>query len=295
MSIYRIILKLAGRHLVYHLVIPLIAGFTVELVVYRFVSGGEFPDWESVVAYIFSKEHLGLYGGVIATYLLIAGYRLRKETMLQMGKGQIATLTDSLKDAQSFFATSTIRLREWFDPDVQEYFSHIVECQLRLGGFQHERVLLFFTKGDVTDAREKYLDGHYAKPLAEIHKNLGINLAFLQRRDIQEILDSLSFGDKKALGCYPPWISWWVSGAEWWLRRRRRIRSLDFAFVRKETGATVFPFSKRGALLTLKKCDGTTNVEPYERFMLAIRERIYEMGPAGLRLKAEYDLIRELN
>lgn len=295
MSIYRIILKLFGRHLVYHLLIPLIAGLSVELLIFRFAGGGELPDMGSVVDYLFSSERLGLYGGIVATYLLIAGYRLRKETMLQMGKGQIATLDDALKNATSFFATSTIRLREWFEPNVQEYFSHIVKCHLQRQDFQHERVLLFFTKGDVKDARERYLDGHYAKPLAEIHRNYGIKLAFLQRSDIQLILDTLSFEDKKALGCYPRWLQWWVVGAEWYLRRRRRIRSLDFAFVRYETSATVFPFSKKGDLLTLRKYDGSARVEPYERLMAAIRERIYQAGVGEPILRAEYDLIRELN
>lgn len=36
-------------------------------------------------------------------------------------------------------------------------------------------------------------------------------------------------------------------------------------------------------------------VSPYERLMDAIRHRIYEGAPGRVELKAEYDLIRELN
>ena len=295
MSIYRIIGKLVGRHLIYHLLIPLMVGIAVELAVYKFFAGGVINDWDGVWNYVFSEERIGLYCGILASYLLITAYFLRKETVLQMGKGQIAILNDALQEATSFFATSTIRLKEWFEPNVQEYFSYIVKHQLERQDFQHERVLLFFTRGDVKDAHERYLDGHYAKPLAEIHRNYGIKLAFLQRDDIRDILGTLSFEDKKMIGCYSWWISWWPRMADWHLSRRRRIRALDFAFVKKPTNALVFPFSKKGDLLTLRKCDAEITVQAYEKLTEAIRSRIYQPVEGRKELKAEFDLLRELN
>ena len=291
MSIYRILVRLLSKHLIYHLIVPLLVGIAIEILIAQHSSGHE---ERHVVDYLLSKERLGLYGGILATYALISGYLLRKETLLQMGKGHIATLTDSLKDATGFFATSTIPLREWFEPNVQEYFSHIVKHQLGNENFRHERVLLFFTENELKNAREKYLDGHFAKPLATIHNNYQIKLGFLRRKDILSILRELTYEEKRLLGCYPWWMPKSKRIAEWYLTKRRRIRELDFALVRHADGSmSVFPFSKKGDLLNIKSLAG--NVQPYERLMDAIRNKVFSPSKERRGIVAAHDLLRELD
>jgi hypothetical protein len=136
-------------------------------------------------------------------------------------------------------------LKDWFDPYTQQYFSHIVKHQLRGGALRHERVLFFFRNSDLEHAKTQYLDGLYAQPLAMIHENYGIRLAYLEPADVKTILDN-------NCGC-----------------------ERDFAFVtHQHSPETVLIFKKKGHLLTLREIDKKDEVAKYKNLVDAIKMKV---------------------
>lgn len=280
MDIYKIFLKLMSRHLWFHLLVPLIVGIGVEiLIAWRHDTNLAQPF--SFREYLIAPERVGLYAGIVITYLLIAGWFVKKEAKPRMTLATLTTLDDTLSKATTFFATCTIPLKGWFEPYTQQYFSHIVKRRLSEPLFLQERVLLFFSEGDLEKAKEQYLDRPYASPLAEIHSNYEINLGFLRRAEINEIL-AMKEIDKTKLGCNPRWIGWWPKVAEWHLRRKRRIRGLDFALITHEDPIshepiiTVYLFSKKHEIIVLDKVQAPESVKPYEELIKAIKGRVFE-------------------
>ncbi|MDX6576826.1 MAG: hypothetical protein QOE96_2779 [Blastocatellia bacterium] len=280
--IYKIFLKLMSRHLWFHLLVPLIVGVGVEILI-AWAPWHQPPSGISLHEYLISPERIGLYAGIFVTYLLIAGWLVNKEAKPRMTRATLTILDDTLKDATTFFATCTIPLRGWFEPYTQQYFSHIVRRRLAEPEFVQERVLLFLREGDLKKAREQYLDGLYANPLAEIHRNYGIDLGFLRRAEINEVLAKDAI-DKVKLGCYPRWIAWWPTAAQWHLSRKRRIRGLDFALITHvdvtthQKVITVYLFSKKHEIIVLDKVKGPDKVKPYEDLIEAIRAKVFEGG-----------------
>ena len=262
-----------SRHLVWHLIVPLIVGLGVEIFfVYIY---GNFHEWSEFV-----KEKSSLIIGVIATYVAISAFFIHRETSNQIERSQLDDLTESLTSAKSFFATNTLSLKEWFEPSTQIYFARIVKQQMDTG-FQHVRVVLLFTDGEIKNYRTGYIDEHYVKALIEIHKIYDIDLAVLERRDIDDILSGMSFEEKKLLNLFPFWIQDWSPKfiQNGYLKTRWRIPELDFAFIThaNEAGATVFPFSKRGRSKRICSWEekNQKRVEAYATLMSEIKKTIY--------------------
>lgn len=279
--IYRVFRVLMSRHLAVHLVVPLMVGLGLELAV--IVIHGNFPGW-----FEFAKEKATLISGVVAAYLCISTFLVYKETNRHVERSQLKDLEKVLPSAKSLFATCALSLRDWFEPSTQVYFSKLLGRQLESKDFSHQRVLLFFHNGEVKDSQSLFIDGHWANAMVAIHETFGIDLAFLTRKHIQEILAKLTMDEKRVLGLYP----WWVSRApsfvlHLFLRLRRRIPELDFAFItHKDTPPTVLPFSRRGVSL---KVDRESSVLAYEKLMNLIKETIYEPNEVPPRIRANFD------
>jgi hypothetical protein len=287
--IYRVLRIMMRRHAGSHLLVPLLVGLIVEMIVVYL--NGNFHGWTDFV-----REKLSLILGVVITYLVIAGYIIYRETSNQIERSQLEDLADTLATAQSFFATCAISLKEWFDPSTQVYFARIVSQKLLDSEFRQERVLLFFTEGELKNSKSLYLDGHYAKALIAIHENHGIDLAFIGRKDIYDLLNNLTIEEKKILKIFPRWIAWCPETVlTIFLHVRRRIPELDFAFItHKDKTATVLPFSPSGESLKIEPYESKESIQIYEKLVCLIRERIYVPNEEPPRLRNKYNFAKKI-
>jgi hypothetical protein len=272
-----------------HLLVPLLVGLAVEMVVVA--RHGNFHGWMD-----FAREKLSLILGVVITYLVISSYIIYRETSVQIERAQLEDLAESLATAKSFFATCAISLRDWFDPSTQVYFARIINQKFSNKNFRHERVLLFFTEADLKNSQTPYLDGHYAKALIGIHENHEIDLAFVGRKDIHDLLHNLTAKEQKALNIFPRWIVWCPEIVlKIFLRVRRRIPELDFAFITHvDNTATVIPFSPHGESLKIETDESTESIQTYEKLVRLIREKIYILDEEPPRLRNKYNFAKKI-
>lgn len=281
-SIYRIIRKIFTRHLLAHLFIPLLVGLIVEgLLEYK---AGNFKG----IAQLF-YDKLGLLLGIVIAYLLVAFIYLYKETRTQTERSQLAALDESLKTAESFFATCTLSLPEFFDPSTLLYFSRLLKEKMDKPSFKQYRVWIFFSEGDLTDAVTHSIFKHYTGVLARIHKYFEIDLAYLPPSDIKKIVRSLEVSEKLLLNYYPWWIKW---TPEWVLKRyhRRKVPELDFALIKQtDNKKVVIPFSKYGKSLSVSNYQQET-INVYEKLESLISEKIYADPIAKTGIKPGYAL-----
>ena len=262
MGIYKIFLKLMSRRLLSHLIAPLIFGVGFEILIAWGIAWYH-GSTISLREYLISPERFGLYGGILVTYLIIAGVNVHREARSPWQKEETERLDRTLKDATSFFATCTIPLKEWFEPYMQQYFSQMVKHQLANQDFRQERVLLFFKDSQLADAKTQYIDGLYARPLCMIHQNYGIKLGYLKPAEIEAILTEL------------------------------KCSNYDFAFVTRKNPPleTVLLFEKKGQLLKLKRLVKEDEIKPYRDLMEAIKATASEHGtsPGQLELNEDHD------
>src|SRR5206468_8974160 len=99
-----------------------------------------------------------------------------------------------LRDAVSFFATCTIPLERWFDPDTQKYMSDLVRQKYEIN-LPQNRVLLFKRGEDLLAVNQQHLDQYHARTLVSIHHNYKIPLGFLAPEEIGEILNAYTLED----------------------------------------------------------------------------------------------------
>jgi hypothetical protein len=217
---------------------------------------------------------------------------INKELNKRINERALRTLQDTLDGAQSYFGVSIIPLEEWFEPSMQVYLAKILNRKLEPDDFEHERTLLFFSKGEYKKATNQFMeDYYYGECLAHLHKDCSIPLSFLKREDIFKILSQLTESEKEALGCYPRWTNWRPCRG---LRRlplkllRRRITQLDLAFVEKKGGETfVLCISKRGGSVDIHDTRTDSDAVPYKRLHELIKKQIYD--PQTKRLRPKHD------
>ena len=291
--IWKILRRILRRHLFLHLLIPLVVGLCFHILTARFMSG---RSWDELWAALLTWESFLFVAGIIFAYFVVMYYLIRKETSIRIGADDLAVLDGGLTTARNYFATSTIDMKEWFDPISQVFLASITKQKLRPGwSFHDERVLLFFRRADIDSLYSPYLDGYYAQRLAEIHKHYGIPLAFLERSEIFEILETLPWEQRKAIGCYPRRIAWLGGGI---LRRirlsriRRSLRELDFALVEDTAGTKcVLKVSKQGQNVRIRCIKGNA-VEPYARLVELIKERVNVAGSEPVRVDDAHDFVK---
>jgi hypothetical protein len=111
-------------------------------------------------------------------------------------------------------------------------------------------MILFFTQRDLYDVDLPYLDGYYARRLADLHLEYEIPLSFIKPKDLMEVVKSLSRDKRKALHCCPAGLFQYLP-ATWWARRRRH--ALDFAVVKTtDNSSLVIRVSKEGERVTIE-------------------------------------------
>jgi hypothetical protein len=223
---------------------------------------------------------------------------IKNETSIRIRRLDLEVLKDTLSNASDFFATSTIRFNEWFDPVSQVYFSIIINRQLHNSMFSHARVFLFFTEAEIKNLDSIYLDGYYSKCLAEMHLNYNIPAAFLQRDEIMSVLERLTDEDKRSLGCYQRWIprglSWnrneGISLKKHFFRWRYERSRLDFAFVKlSDEGKRVLRVSKEGHDVLIHRIEDPDLISPYENLITEIKKEIYVTGAVPPKIRVEHD------
>lgn len=290
---FRLLRRIAQRRLLSHLLIPIIVGMLVEAIIAYL--NDKASDWLAIRHYLFSPERIGLYVGVLSTYIFLMYFFIRRDTDIGLKKLALAELDETLENAVDYFAIGTIRIREWFDPATEVYFATILKRRVACSGFRHERVLCFFTRADVKNLASPYLDGYYAKCLREVHSQFGIPLAFLERPQIFNILNGLNVKQRKLLRLYRWPISWLpeqvlINIRLNWLRRR--IRRLSFSLVELKSGQKcAIRFSKRGQTLGLERVDDVETVQAYASIAQAVKNVIYwpSVGCSPPLLKAKHD------
>ena len=295
--------RVARRHLVWHLLIPLAVGALCESAVAAWLSETPFGAAE-FRSYFFSLERLALLVGVVVTFSAVLYFNVQREAeVTRQTFGPV--LEDALKSAETFFALAPTRLKEWFEPSTQLYFATIVKHQREYGAFHHVRTLLLFTPTDSVNLRAPLLDENYAKAFVNLHELSNAKLALIEREDIFSILQSeLCLEDRKAIGCYKKWQTALLP--DWVLTRipiawlRRRIRNLAVALVEyrdRVRGPRILVFSKRGPDLGIRVIEADNGVGlSFKKLLEAVRKEVME--PAGLPVsqqvvKPDHDLIAQ--
>jgi hypothetical protein len=269
---------------------------TVEFLIVYITT--KFFGWPSTSLEEFLLRIVSLALGVFLTYFFIMYFLIKKETSIRIRRLDLELLKDTLSTAKAFFATSTIRFNEWFDPVSQVYFSIIINHQLHDPNFHHARVFLFFTEAEIKNLDSFYLDGYYSKCLAEMHLNLNIPAAFLQRNEIKNVLKKLTDEDKRSLGCYQRWIPYGLSWnrnngiclKKYYLRWNCKRSKLDFAFVELLDGSKrVLCVSKQGQDVLIQRIEEPNLILPYEHLITEIKKEIYVAGAVPPKIRVEHD------
>jgi hypothetical protein len=271
--------------LVLHLLVPLFFGLLAQAIFVR-LNG---HPWTELVSF----ETLVLVAGVVVAYIAIMHWFIRKETSINILAEDLLVLDDALAQASSFFATSTIGMKEWFDPITQVYLASIMKRMLQPQAFRYERTLLLFArKGKGIEVlNAPYLDGYYARSLADIHRLLGIPLSFLSRSEIFDILGRLPFPQKKQVLRCSGFTEWMFDKCPA-LLARGYLRRLDFALLEDNTqNKVVLLVSKKKENVRISRLKNAADVEPYSLLVQQIRDRAYD---ATGKIGVEHDFVRVL-
>jgi hypothetical protein len=263
--LWKILARILTKHLWFHLVLPLIVGLIFHAVAVHFIR--KIP-WSQSLSDLWSSESLLFVVGLLLTYTIIMYVQIRKETSARISGTDLAVLDSLMKDSASYFATSTIRMKEWFDPISQVFLSSITKRKLQQSGYRDERVLLFCRRGELEDLHSMFLDGYYARRLSEIHIQSGTPVAYLSRQEIIKLVGELSPEQQKHLGysTNPVLSKFWP-----------RLRQLDFALVEKNGANHVLRVSKKGQNVRIERVP-QDRVASYEEFVSLIRQAVYRAG-----------------
>ncbi len=276
--LWKILFRILRRHAAFHLLIPLFVGYFFHALVSNLV---EHRPWKQLASDLVSFRSLVFAGGVFAAYLLIMYYLIRKETSIRLHGNDLAVLNSTLSTASCYFATSTIGMKEWFDPVSQIFLATIIKQKTEQQVFRDERVLLFCGRKDIDTLDSMYLDGYYARRIADIHVQYGTPLAYLSKPEIHKILRELSHEQRKAIRCYPAPMFWcpeWLFDRLPLFLQPLRKKGLDFALVEHRDGTrSVLVIFKEGENVRIRRLKGE-RAEPYESLVELIRKTVYRSG-----------------
>jgi hypothetical protein len=219
---------------------------------------------------------------IYASFLIVIALSVRRASDVRTAN--LGVLQDALKGSSEYFAIGTIPLREWFDPNTLVYLATIVNYQKNTPGFEHKRVLLFYTESRLKALKASYLDRDYAEAFAAIHERFGIPLLYLGPEHMQELVKSLDESTRDALG----WYRWFARPrvrrfipAKWQLRRGPR--AVPFAVLRVNQQHCVLQFSKHGHTLTLRLLKDHRKADACAAFVEGIRSTVYLPDGGGAR------------
>jgi hypothetical protein len=258
-------------------VIPLAIGILVEAV---YTNVGDHVSWGQVPITLLSGHRIALYVGVLVAYVTVISLIARSETNIGLRRIELNALAATLRGASSLFAVAPTPLEEWFDPAAQVYFATLFGARLNsTHPLRYERVLLLPSRKSKRYLDSDYLDGYFAKCLIHIHKELGIDLYFLEWDEIEAILDGLSDAEKKSIGYYSS-LSARLAMSHFkfltWPRRRRRVRRIACGVIETSTQKTVFSFTKRDNVVDVAMQDDKERTDAYLKFVGLIKAALYD-------------------
>ena len=262
--LWKILARILTKHVGLHLIVPLIVGLLFHAVAVHFIHQ---TPWSESLSDLWSLEAIIFVAGLLLTYTIIMYFLIRSETSARISGTDLAVLDSMMKDSVSYFATSTIRMKEWFDPISQVFLSTIIKRKLQQTSFRDERVLLLWRRNELDDLHSMFLDGYYARRLSEVHIQCGTPVAYLSRQEIIAIVKKLSPQEKEHLG-----YSRSVVSKIW-----PQLRQLDFALIQKKDAKYILRVSKKGQNVRIERV-AEDHVASYERFVALIRERVYQTG-----------------
>ncbi|HLN98924.1 MAG TPA: hypothetical protein VK208_10720 [Pyrinomonadaceae bacterium] len=259
---WKVVAKLVTRHWKSHLAFP----FIVALVVEPLYGSFALKD-QSIGQFMFSREgfisHASILS-IIVTYLVAAFWYVHTETKASWTDISGEQLKVTLRDSVSFFATCTIPLENWFDPDIQKYFSDLVKQKYE-NSLPQNRVLLFKREEDLLGVNQQNLSQYHAKTLVSIHHNYKIPLGYLRPDEIGRILNNFTLTGKAA--------EWEKLKTMTGRGLRGTLSSLDFGLVKDKRGRhRVYTFDKTGDYIDLDVIDDAKQVQPY----LNLRDDIWQ-------------------
>jgi hypothetical protein len=274
---YVILARIMRRHLVFHLVIPLIVGILVEAIYANFWDA---VAWHVLPFQLFSPHRIALYVGVATAYIVVVGVLIRSETNIGLRRIELHDLALKLRGSKSFFAIAPTPLSEWFDPALQAYFVTLFGERLRSKRpFRYERVLLLPSRASRKSLNSDYLDGYFAKCLIDIHRQMGIDLYFLEWSDIALVLKCLTRDEKVLIGYYPAFaqrLPEFVVNVLLLPLRRRRIRRTGCGIIERGNGTRfAFRFAKLENVIEVEM-QSEAHGSAYFRFADLIKDVLYD-------------------
>jgi hypothetical protein len=254
------------RHIVkLHLVLPIVVFVILE------VGLAHFLTVDGITWRWFTHEFLPRLAIVYLTFAFVLGFVLTEEGAARATN--LGALEGALNNATTYFAVSPTSAREWFDPAAQVYLARVVAAKLKNAALMHERVLLFYSEGDLEDVKASYLDGYHAKSLADWHMYFRIPVRFLRPDEIGAILGSLSAAQRKFVN----YRNWWPR--RFWMWRLKRKGSLAFAVVTHANGVPgIVRFHKSKHELEVTYHSDHQTVDVYSRIAASIGATASEHG-----------------
>lgn len=159
------------------------------------------------------------------------------------------------------------------------YFANILKHRTPI----HQRVLIFFRKGDLDATQATFLDQRYAKCFAGIHDCFGISpLAYLRRSEIFKVLAQLPIKQRRALGWCDSLFAYWPTLMQWrWipvsLLLRKPPRKLAFAVIETDDGTPrVVRFTKKRRDLSITEVTDSAEKEALLALVSAIKLKIFD-------------------
>src|SRR5690349_8816924 len=152
MIILRIIFSRLKKHLLYHLIIPLIGGISVEYLSHRWV--GEESKIVSFFGGVFWFRTLVLIAGVGISWVLVMLLLINHETKRRVTRLNLMKLEKRLNSATAYYGVSIIPLEDWFDPGSQLYLAKLLKRKLEADDFEHDRTLIFFSNRELKNTKE---------------------------------------------------------------------------------------------------------------------------------------------
>lgn len=255
--------KLISTHWKSHLLFPFIVALFVEPAL-----GWASLKHQSVGEFIFSREgivsHLSIVS-IIVTYIGVAFWDVHKHTKASWTNVSGEQLKVALEGAIDFFATCTIPLEQWFDPDTQKYLSDLVKHKYENRLPQH-RVLMFKSHMDLLAVNQQHLSQYDARILVSIHQNYGIPLGFLRPDEIGSILNNFDLKGKA--------LEWENLKTMTGPGGRGTISTLDFALLTDAQGDhKLYTFDKTGDYIELVVIEDKREVQPYVK----LRDDIWQV------------------
>jgi hypothetical protein len=275
--VYQLIKRTIERHIGVHLLIPFGVAVAFWLISEAFLMRWNCQAWSFAQIWdtrpILIRELISIY----LVFIIVIGLSINKASDVRWTA--VGHLQDILPTATRYFAIGTIPLREWFEPNSLVYLATILQHQIDsrhatppARPLRHERVLLFHSDTDLRALQASFLDEHYAKSFAAIHRRFDVPLAYLGPDQIEAVIKGLSEAHQAALGC---------ELGRTWRKKTPTLRMkpgiLPFAWIEVNGGPPrVIQFLKDSSSLVLPEVKDRDTKAAGEAFVKGIEDIIYD-------------------